>query len=134
MRNFRCACAEHTSGQDAIHVTYVTFGHVTSDPDPPQMRLELSPYTSSALYIRINIIHMATSVSRRLNILCIVFKIIALFLITLFARLYVRVSILLTCGKHLHDCIISLRREAWAHTTSLTSPLFIKVPVPSQES
>lgn len=27
-------------------------------------------------------------------------------------------------GKHLHNCIISLRRKAWAHETSLTSTTF----------
>jgi len=37
------------------------------------------------------------------------FKIIAFFIITLFARLNVKVDILLTCGKH--DCIISLRGD-----------------------
>jgi len=26
-----------------------------------------------------------------------------------------RVDILLTCGKHLHDRIVSLRGEVWAH-------------------
>ena len=47
----------------------------------------------------------------------------------------VMVGILLTGGKHLHDCIISLRGEAWVYITSLTLPLcFIKVSVPSQES
>ena len=61
------------------------------------------------------------------------FKIIAFFIMTLFARLYVRVDILLTCGKHVHDGIISLRGEVWAHTTSLIQPLLIEVPVPSQE-
>ena len=39
------------------------------------------------------------------------FKIIAFFIMTLFARLYVRVGILLKCGKHLHYHIISLREE-----------------------
>ena len=34
-------------------------------------------------------------------------------------RLYVRVGIFLTCGKHLHDRIISLRGKVWAHKTSL---------------
>ena len=63
----------------------------------------------------------------------IMFKVIA-FLILLFAPLYVRVDNLLTCGKHLHDCIISLREEIWAQKTSLTLPLFTEVPVPSQES
>ena len=56
-----------------------------------------------------------TSVSRRLKILFIMFKIIVFFVITLFSRLYVRVGILLTCGKHLHDCIISLSEKVWAH-------------------
>jgi len=46
----------------------------------------------------------------------------------------VRVGILLTCGKQLHDCIISLRGEAKAHKRSLTLPHFIEVPVPSPES
>jgi hypothetical protein len=32
-------------------------------------------------------------------------------------------------GKHLHDRIISLRGEVWAHKTSLTPPLFIEVSV-----
>ena len=45
--------------------------------------------------------------------------------------LYVRVDILLTCGKHVHDCIMSLRFEA--HITSLTPPLFIEVAVPHME-
>jgi hypothetical protein len=44
------------------------------------------------------------------------------------------VGIVLTSGKHLSDCIISLRGEAWVYITSLTLPLcFIKVSVPSQE-
>ena len=81
-------------------------------------------------------------------------KIIAFFIITLPARLDVRVGILLSYGKHLHDCIISLRRErnsalsaqvivnpttirsrprcplrrqAWPHITSLIPSLFIEV-------
>ena len=62
------------------------------------------------------------------------FKIIALFIIMLFAQFNVRDGILITCGNHLHNCIISLKREVWACKTSLTLPLFIKVPVPSQES
>ena len=37
------------------------------------------------------------------------FRIIAFFMIMLFARLYVRIYILLTCGKYLQCCIISLR-------------------------
>jgi hypothetical protein len=50
---------------------------------------------------------------------------------TLFTRLYVRFGILLTCGKHVHDRITTLREEVWAHTIGLTPPLFIEVPVPS---
>jgi hypothetical protein len=38
------------------------------------------------------------------------------------------------CGKHLHDHIISLRGEIWAHKCSLTPSYFIEVHVPSQES
>jgi hypothetical protein len=37
------------------------------------------------------------------------------------------------CGKHLHERIISLQEEIWAHKTSLTPSLcFIEVPVSSQ--
>ena len=61
----------------------------------------------SALCNRTNIMHMTTFVSRRFNILCIMQKIMWFFIITLFTRLYVRVDILLTRRKHLHD-IISL--------------------------
>jgi hypothetical protein len=32
--------------------------------------------------------------------------------------------------KHLHDRIMQWRVNALAHTTSLTPPLFIEVPVP----
>ena len=48
---------------------------------------------------------MTTSVSQRLNSLCVKLKIGVLFIITLSSLLYVRVDILLTCGKHLQDCI-----------------------------
>lgn len=37
------------------------------------------------------------------NILCKMFKITVSFIITLFSRLFVRVGILLTRGKHLQD-------------------------------
>jgi hypothetical protein len=47
---------------------------------------------------------------------------------------FFKVHILLIRVKHLHDQIISLRDQIWAHRTSLTPPLFIEVPVPSQES
>jgi hypothetical protein len=51
----------------------------------------------SALFNQINIVHMTSSVSRRLDIhvLYVMFKIIAFFIMTLFARLYVRVNMLL---------------------------------------
>ena len=62
--------------------------------------------------------------SVRLNILCIMLKIIALFIITLFAPLYARIGILLTRGKHLLHRIISLRGKVWAHITSLTPSTF----------
>jgi len=62
------------------------------------------------------------------------FKIIAFLIITLFARLYVVVVILLTCVKHLQDRIISLRGDVWVHKTSLTPPFVLEVPVPRQES
>jgi len=45
---------------------------------------------------------------------------------------YVRVDILLTFGKQLHDRIITLRFGA--HSTSLTPPHYIEVPVPSHEN
>jgi hypothetical protein len=42
---------------------------------------------------------------------------------------------LLTCGiLLLHDDIISLRGEVWDNEISLTPPLVIVIPVPSQES
>ena len=52
----------------------------------------------------------------------------------MFAPLYVRVDILITRGKHLHDRIISQKKRG-GHNTSLTPPLFIEVPVlvPSQK-
>jgi hypothetical protein len=62
------------------------------------------------------------------------FKIIAFFIITLYAQLFARICILLTCGKPLHDLIISLRREVRAHQTIVIPPLFIDVSVTSQKS
>ena len=43
------------------------------------------------------------------------------------------VGILLTCGRYLHDHITLLRREAWAHNTSLILLLSTLVHVTSQE-
>ena len=51
---------------------------------------------------------------------------------TLITQLYVRVHILLTCGKHLHARIISLR--GLVPQANLIAPLFIEVPVPSHGS
>jgi hypothetical protein len=52
---------------------------------------------------------MTTSVSQKLNILCTKLEIITLFMITLLAWLYVKVDILLTHGKRMHNRIISLQ-------------------------
>ena len=45
-----------------------------------------------------------------------------------------RVGTLLIRGKHLCEHIISIRGEVWTIKTSLSQPLFIEVPVSSQES
>ena len=44
-----------------------------------------------------------------------------------------RIVILLTCGKHLHDSIILLWVEVRTHKTSLSSQLFIGVPIPTRK-
>ena len=59
------------------------------------------------------------------------FNIIALSITTLFTQLYVRVDILLTCGKHLHDRITSVRVDVLVHKASLTMTLFTEVPAPN---
>ena len=56
---------------------------------------------------------MTISVSRRLYILCIMFKPTAFFIITPFSLLYMKIGIFLKCGNYLHDRIISVRVEAW---------------------
>ena len=56
------------------------------------------------------------------------FKVIALFIITLFTLLYVWVGILFTHGMQLQDGIISQRRGVLANKTSLTPPLFYTKP------
>jgi hypothetical protein len=61
------------------------------------------------------------------------FRIRAFYIMMLFAW-YDRVDIWFTCWKHLHDNIIQLRVEVWDNTTSLTPPLFIEMPVLSQEN
>jgi len=50
----------------------------------------------------------------------------------LLTQLYDIVGILLACGKHLHDSIMSLRGDAYTYKTSLTPPLVIEVHVPSR--
>ena len=62
------------------------------------------------------------------------FKIMWFFIITLFSRLYGRVDILLQRRNHLYDCINSLKGAVSTPKTSLTSPLFIEMAIPSQES
>ena len=47
-------------------------------------------------------------------------------MILLITCLYVRLDILLTCGKHIDDCIISLRWEVCVDTTSLTHHFLLK--------
>ena len=59
--------------------------------------------------IELTIIHMTTSVSQGLNIAFIMCKIIVFLIIMLFGRLHASVGILLSCRKHLHELIISLR-------------------------
>ena len=49
-----------------------------------------------------------------------------------FAQIFVTIEILLTCGKHLHNRIISLIGEVLAHSTTLTPPPFIEMSGPSQ--
>jgi hypothetical protein len=44
----------------------------------------------------------------------------------MFVPLYVRVCILLTCGKHLRDHIISLRGEVCAHRANFSLPLLLR--------
>jgi hypothetical protein len=55
------------------------------------------------------LLYRSTFVSRRFNVLCVMFKSIAFFMKTLFVHIYVRVDSLLICGMHLQNRIISLR-------------------------
>ena len=61
---------------------------------------------------------MTASVSRRLNVLWIMIKIIDFPLKNLFTWYYLK----------------TLRVEAWVHETSLTTPRSIEIPVPRQTS
>ena len=74
-----------------------------------------------------SLVHMPTSVSRRLNIACIMFKIIMFYYEN--AWIYVRVGIILTVGKLLLDRIIVHREEGCALKLVQTSHLlFIGLP------
>jgi hypothetical protein len=42
----------------------------------------------------------------------------------LFASLYVRIGIFLTCSNNLHESIISIRGDDWVHKTSLIPAKF----------
>ena len=68
------------------------------------------------------------------NFICICFTTLAVFMTRLYAQLWVRVGITLTCGKHVQDRTITSRGKVWTHNASLILPLFIEVPVPRQES
>ena len=81
----------------------------------------------STLFNITDLIYMKTSVSSRLNIVCVMLKIITLFTVTLFAHLSVRIAILFTCGNNLHDRIISLRGQIGSHN-SLTPPRLFTCP------
>ena len=52
----------------------------------------------------------------------------------LFVMLYLRVGMLLACGKFLYDRIILLRGEIFNRKTNLTWPLLNKVIVSTKES
>lgn len=83
------------------------------------------PRRTPVLFYRTNVIHMTTSLSRKLNI----FPILGLcFLLKQSCspmQLYVRHDILLTWTKQLPDRIISLKGNMRVHKTSL-SPLLYK--------
>jgi hypothetical protein len=74
--------------------------------------------------------NMTTSVSRRLNILFTMFKIISLAIRTLLSRLVHSSHVESTSNTR----ITSLRRYILAHKTSLNPPLFITIPVLDQVS
>jgi hypothetical protein len=78
--------------------------------------------------MQLHIIHMATSVSRRLKTLYI--KVSTRCSFKNAARQYVRVGILLICGQHFDDFIFSLIGDVRAHKTNLTQPYLIAVHVP----
>jgi len=75
---------------------------------------------------------VSDDVSRWLNILCIMFKILSFFIIMLFSWLYVRVGNLLRFWRNLHNHIISLRGEFWAHTIGFNPALSFSRTLPCQ--
>ena len=79
-KNIKCSAVNSNERTYEIDLRFVQF---------------FSPYYQNFLFFISNKIHLTFSMSRKLIILCIMFKIIAFFMITLLARLYVRVVILL---------------------------------------
>ena len=71
--------------------------------------------------------HSVFETENKNTMYCIKFKIINLHSLQQCCSLSYMwgLEILLTCGKHLHDHIISLRGEVWAHKNNLAQPLFI---------
>ena len=72
-----------------------------------------------------------------MSLLCLVYCLIIKWRLRppgLFNRPNAMHGILLTCEKHFHDLIITLRGKVCVHKTSLAPPTFIEVPVSSQES
>ena len=97
-----------------------------------------SSYTKSLQYKRI-IFEVACSKHISYESLCVQLTIIGpviqlssvlLFIFTLSCFNWRSLAILL----FIYQYCISLSGKVWSHDTSLTSPLFIEVPVPSQES
>jgi hypothetical protein len=86
----------------------------------------------SAFVRGIDVVNMATSVSRALDVLCMMFEII----------LYDTAVRRVVCGGwyfarmwgHVRGCIVSMGGMVWIHMTSLSPPRIIEVPIPSKES
>jgi len=80
----------------------------------------------SPLLERTSIMHMTTSVTRRINIICLKFKIM------IYSALYNNSAHVVkckglhfVCEKHLHDHIISIKVEVCVHKISLTLQLLL---------
>ena len=86
------------------------------------------------LFNRTNITTMTTSVSTRWNISCIMFKMIAFFIITLSPGYMSGLTFYSLVESTCNDCIISIRDKVCSHTRSLITPLFIEVPVSIRDS